>query len=47
MNRENSFNYNGKAYVFCGFYENKFAFYSDGVCYMVSSIEELPSQPQS
>lgn len=41
MENTNAFKYKGIEYTFCGFYEDKFAFYSLGKIVFVKSIEEL------
>jgi hypothetical protein len=41
MGNENTFLYKGHQFTFCGFYDNKFAFYFSGKVVFVNSIKEL------
>lgn len=42
------FRYQGVDYVFCGFYEDKFAFYSSqGKMIFIKSIDEITNYAQS
>lgn len=41
MNRENEFSYKGFHLIFCGFHEDKFAFYCAGKCVFVADIDAL------
>lgn len=41
MEQTNTFKYKGTDFTFCGFWEGKFAFYSNGKIIFISKIEEL------
>lgn len=41
MEQTNTFKYKGIEFTFCGFYEEKFAFYSNGKVIFIKEISEL------
>lgn len=41
MEQTNTFKFKGIEYTFCGFYEDKFAFYVQGKVIFIKSIDEI------